>query len=330
MDIDPQTQTLRELALKSKTKTRTLPIILDIDEPTTSQHHTNETPLEAQKRPRKHKLYKEKSDDIMENRVLSKFKKLESAILNFNDRLNSVTNQVHDTRHKVETDKTWPELDLVSKSRDLDEVIIHIDRARKETENSIFTICVAEGYGWDIASALPNTQDEWMKGKMTPKTTTKILTCTAIKTTTKIPTNFFVPIINSQTVLQRTQVDVTSAKVIDTLPITALQIQTETPNIIKITIPTIDQEAMTPIRINIAKPKMMQSAIDYTRALQHLSVTGRLHIKEHVQYWKEKIHAPDLIINWLRFGIPLFLKNLLHLTKQPDPPQYPLTDTQML
>ncbi|CAG8445737.1 16650_t:CDS:2 [Acaulospora morrowiae] len=116
----------------------------------------------------------------------------------------------------------------------------------------------------------------------------------------------------------------------DTLLITALQIQTETPNIIKITIPTTNQEAITPIRIYIAEPKTMQSAIDYTRALQHLPVTGRLHIKEHVQYWKKKIHAPDLIINWLRFGIPLFSKNLLHLTKQPDPLQYLLTDTQML
>ncbi|CAG8445749.1 16651_t:CDS:1 [Acaulospora morrowiae] len=122
----------------------------------------------------------------MESRVLSEFKKLESVILNFNDRLNSVTDQVYDTCQKVKIDKTWPvhkfeknrdqheydslriirkELDLALKSRDLDEVVIHIDRARKETENRIFTIRVAEGYGWNIVSVLPDTQDEWMKGK---------------------------------------------------------------------------------------------------------------------------------------------------------------------
>src|SRR6185312_10835800 len=29
----------------------------------------------------------------------------------------------------------------------------------------MFTLKVAEGYGWEIASALPDTQDEWLKGK---------------------------------------------------------------------------------------------------------------------------------------------------------------------
>ncbi|CAG8685004.1 13636_t:CDS:10, partial [Acaulospora morrowiae] len=305
MDIDPQIQTLRELVLKSKTKTRTLSIILDIDEPTTSRHHTNETPLEAQKRPRKHKLHKEKSDDIMESRVLSEFKKLESAILNFNNKLNSVTDQVHDTRHKVETDKTWPvhkfeknhdqheydslriigkELDLTLKYRDLDEVVIHIDR-----------------YGWDIAFALSDTQDEWMKGKN--GLIEKAKTLVDAKKNKWIKTYEFNKLLIYP--YAKTQVDATSAKVIDILPITALQIQTEIPNIVKIIVPTTDQEAMTPIRINIAEPKTMQSAIDYTRALQHLPIWNFLVPEKSTTSYKTTRSTPippdrysDAITKW--------------------------------
>ena len=69
---------------------------------------------------------------------------------------------------------------------------------------------------------------------------------------------------------------------------------------------------------------------DYARAQQLIPVVGRLHMKEHIEYWKKKIQAPSLIINWLRYGIPLFPRELIQLSMKPDPPQYPMTEEQHL
>ncbi|CAG8504357.1 4450_t:CDS:1 [Acaulospora morrowiae] len=94
--------------------------------------------------------------------------------------------QVHDTKQRVEVNETWQkhkfeksrdqheynalrkigkELDLAMESRSTTEVVDYINNARELAASRMFTLRVTEGYGWDIASALPDTQDDWMKGK---------------------------------------------------------------------------------------------------------------------------------------------------------------------
>ncbi|RIB10522.1 hypothetical protein C2G38_183565 [Gigaspora rosea] len=50
-------------------------------------------------------------------------------------------------------------------SRNVQDAINCIESVREKIANRMFTLRVAEGYGWDIAAALPNTQDDWLKRK---------------------------------------------------------------------------------------------------------------------------------------------------------------------
>ncbi|RIB05481.1 hypothetical protein C2G38_592425 [Gigaspora rosea] len=118
--------------------------------------------------------------------MLTAFKKLETSVLGFDNRLNSVTAQIQDTRQKVEINDAWPnhkfekyrdqheydtlrlvgrDLDFAVESRNVHDAINCIESAREKIANRIFTLRVTEGYGWDIAAALPDTQDDWLKGK---------------------------------------------------------------------------------------------------------------------------------------------------------------------
>lgn len=93
---------------------------------------------------------------------------------------------MQDTHQRVEINDTWPnhkfdrscnqhgydnlrlvgrELDFAMESRNIQDAIDYIESAREKIANRIFTLRVAEGYGWEIAAALPDTQDEWLKGK---------------------------------------------------------------------------------------------------------------------------------------------------------------------
>ncbi|CAG8715030.1 2759_t:CDS:1, partial [Acaulospora morrowiae] len=183
IDLNQQARTLRELARLSRkgveprdSLDREQSLSLENDRPEPKQNLLN----------KKRRLPSDEDRESTENKMLTEFKRLESAVLTMNDKLNNVTAQVHDTRQKVEVNETWQkhkfeksrdqheydalrkigkELDLAMESRSTMEVVDHINNAREIALNRIFTLRVAEGYGWDIASALPDTQNDWMKGK---------------------------------------------------------------------------------------------------------------------------------------------------------------------
>ncbi|CAG8783300.1 2553_t:CDS:1, partial [Acaulospora colombiana] len=57
------------------------------------------------------------------------------------------------------------ELDLILDSRDISEVIHNINRAQEMAKSRMVTLRIVEGYGWDIASVLPDAQYDWMKSQ---------------------------------------------------------------------------------------------------------------------------------------------------------------------
>ncbi|CAG8513685.1 26233_t:CDS:2, partial [Gigaspora rosea] len=154
LEYDLQTQTLRELAQKSKGKAK-----IPLPKPALPNIKEQDPKITGETKP---------------------------AILGFDDRLNSVIAQIQDTRQRVEINDAWPnhkfekyrdqheydtlrlvgrELDLAMESRNVQDAINCIESVREKIANRMFTLRVAEGYGWDIAAALPNTQDDWLKRK---------------------------------------------------------------------------------------------------------------------------------------------------------------------
>ncbi|CAG8605917.1 20605_t:CDS:2 [Dentiscutata erythropus] len=133
-NIDPVAQSLKELAYQMKGKFKQPPLSNKIAEPDNPYTNTEE----CTNRSKRH--YQEMEfDNPLGNLVLSEFKKLGNVMTNFNDRLNSVAMQ-YDSLCTIGT-----ELDLAKESRSFSEVMTHIEKA----------------------SALPNTQDNWLKGKDT-------------------------------------------------------------------------------------------------------------------------------------------------------------------
>ncbi|CAG8795935.1 5733_t:CDS:2, partial [Dentiscutata erythropus] len=152
-DIDPVAKSLKKLVYKSIGKFKQLPVPVfqnDVEDQDNTHIHTEE--CTNQNKCHYHKIG---VDYPLENLVLSEFKKLGDVISNPNDRLNSVAMQPtckfeksrdlheYDSLRTIET-----ELDFVKESR---------------TSSDILT----EGYGWEVAAALLNTQDNWLKEKDT-------------------------------------------------------------------------------------------------------------------------------------------------------------------
>ncbi|RIB06360.1 hypothetical protein C2G38_2046848 [Gigaspora rosea] len=180
---NPETQRLRELLRKiNHSSNDILPSSLPQDTGETSDH-----PLQASKTSKKRKSQTEEEDpDSMFGKVLTNFQKLENAMLNFDDKLNLMAHQVQETRNKADIKEAWPkhkfekhrdqheydtlrqvgrELDMAIDSGTMEDITSHINAAKDLVGNRMFTLRVAEGFGWDIASALPDTQDDWLKGK---------------------------------------------------------------------------------------------------------------------------------------------------------------------
>ncbi|CAG8692574.1 5464_t:CDS:2, partial [Acaulospora morrowiae] len=163
----------------------------------------------------------------------------------------------------------------------------------------------AEGYGWDIASVLPDMQNDWIKGKD--------LLIEKAKTLVEIQKSFFEPTREAKTIIQ-IPASAISVKDMDIMRVNTHQTQTKT---IISTEPIIHENILF-TRANMIEATTMEtmrteSMIDYTRAQYHIPVTGCLHMKQHVNYWKTKIQVSELIVNWLENGISLFSKGLLVL-----------------
>ncbi|CAG8492270.1 1247_t:CDS:2, partial [Acaulospora morrowiae] len=138
-NLSLQAKTLKELAYQSrKGNAAGIPPTRE-QSSTHSIYRSEPTHAQTENKKKRPLLNEEGGDqDLISNRMLIEFKRLENAMININDKLNTVTAHVQGTRHKVEVNETlqWNQEALV-----------------------------AEGYGWDIASALPDTQDNWSKGK---------------------------------------------------------------------------------------------------------------------------------------------------------------------
>lgn len=176
---DKDLQTLRELARKSTERAK----VTSLKTGSHDEELQGEPKIQPNK-PAKRKLHE--SEDSLEEKLLLGFKKLENSMLNFDSKLNTVTLQVQETRQKAEIKDAWPkhkfdkardqheyntlrsvgkELDLAMESLTADDITNHLDVAKEQIESRMFTLRVAEGFGWEIASALPDTQDDWLKGK---------------------------------------------------------------------------------------------------------------------------------------------------------------------
>ncbi|CAG8786892.1 32981_t:CDS:2, partial [Racocetra persica] len=89
-ELDPKIETLREIVQKSREKTKILPSRIDTqdEEGQSSQHQMMEDTYE---KPRKSNKRRYQNDDdnegpgALEHKMLLEFKKLETAILGFND-----------------------------------------------------------------------------------------------------------------------------------------------------------------------------------------------------------------------------------------------------
>ncbi|CAG8818548.1 1441_t:CDS:2, partial [Dentiscutata erythropus] len=173
-DIDPVAKSLKELAYKSKGKFKQLLVPAfqnDVEDQDNTHIHTEE--YTNQNKRRYHKIG---VDYPLENLVLSEFKKLGEMMSNLNDRLNSVAMQVQDMHYRAEINEAWPtckfeksrdqheydslrtirtELDFAKESRTSSDILSYIEKARE----------AVRGYGWEVAAALLNTQDNWLKGK---------------------------------------------------------------------------------------------------------------------------------------------------------------------
>ncbi|CAG8538724.1 16243_t:CDS:1, partial [Racocetra persica] len=94
-ELDPKIEMLRKMVQKSREKTKILASRIDtqVEEGQSSQHQMMEDTYEM---PRKSNKRRYQNDDdnegpgALEHKMLLEFKKLETAILGFNDRLNSV------------------------------------------------------------------------------------------------------------------------------------------------------------------------------------------------------------------------------------------------
>ncbi|CAG8513192.1 22299_t:CDS:2 [Gigaspora rosea] len=278
--------------------------------------------------------------ETLEQKMLTAFKKLETSVLGFDNRLNSVTAQIQDTRQKVEINDAWPnhkfekyrdqheydtlrlvgrDLDFAVESRNVHDAINCIESAREKIANRIFTLRVTEGYGWDIAAALPDTQDDWLKGKDSLIEKAKVLAEVkknkrqksgksgkygfqkgrTIGIRIQVPIGHFVHTANPIPALLHHQVNVTSVEGLGTSRTPARPTQMKAP-------PITAQEVIQPTKIDSANQMKLQEVIDYARAQQIIPVVGRLHMNEHVIYWEEKIQASGLVISWLKNGIPLY------------------------
>lgn len=122
------------------------------------------------------------SQDPLEKLLTSEFKNLRNVITEFDNKLNTMAAQVN----RVELNEAWPnykfdksrdqheydtlcaigkELDLALESQNATNAVNHITSAREFVEDRLVTLRVAEGYGWDVAAAIPSTQDKLLKGK---------------------------------------------------------------------------------------------------------------------------------------------------------------------
>ncbi|CAG8556824.1 8317_t:CDS:2, partial [Dentiscutata erythropus] len=166
LDIDPEARLLKKLAYRSKGKSKHLTSNNDLEDPNTSQAHVEEC-LNQNKR----QYSKMNLDNPLGNLVLSEFKKLENVMTNFNNRLNSVTMQVQDTRYRAEINEAWStckfekprdqheydslctigtELDLAMESRNFSDIISHIEKAWESVANQ----------NRDFTFRKPNSQDK--------------------------------------------------------------------------------------------------------------------------------------------------------------------------
>ncbi|CAG8668635.1 22014_t:CDS:2, partial [Dentiscutata erythropus] len=148
LEYDPQTQTLKELVQKSKGKSKisppkpTSPNIKDQDPKITGE--TSESPRKSKKSKKRQfqDSCEHEGSETLEQKMLSAFKKLETAVLGFDDRLNSMMVQIQDTRQRHEYNMlrlVGRELDLAIESRNV--------------QNA------------DIAATLLDMQNDWLKGK---------------------------------------------------------------------------------------------------------------------------------------------------------------------
>ncbi|CAG8454456.1 8531_t:CDS:2 [Acaulospora morrowiae] len=160
-DLNQQARTLKELAHLSRKGIELSDAStsqLEKEQSVTFENNRGEPKLNIINN-RKCSLTNDKETKSKDGKLLTEFKRLKNAMLTINDKLNTVTAQVHDTKQRVK------ELDLAMESRSTTEVVDHINNARELAASRMFTLRVAEEYGWNIASALPDTQDDWMKGK---------------------------------------------------------------------------------------------------------------------------------------------------------------------
>ncbi|CAG8754138.1 17062_t:CDS:2, partial [Dentiscutata erythropus] len=104
--------------------------------------------------------------DSLEKLLVSEFKNLRGMIADFDFKLNSVAAQVN----KVEINESWPSHKF-DKKRDqhkydaLCEIGKELDLALDLQDTMNILNHVAEGFGWDLAAALPNTQNKLLKSK---------------------------------------------------------------------------------------------------------------------------------------------------------------------
>ncbi|CAG8559360.1 10020_t:CDS:2 [Acaulospora morrowiae] len=85
---------------------RTLKNQLEKEQLTTVENNGDESKLNLANN-RKCPLSNDKETESKENKLLTEFKRLKNAMLTFNNRLNTVTAQVRDTKQKVEVNETW-------------------------------------------------------------------------------------------------------------------------------------------------------------------------------------------------------------------------------
>lgn len=155
IELDPQLQTLREIVQKSKGKTKATSSKTtaqkmegqDLNDQGSGDKHKN--PKKSKKRHFQDEGDNEGSETL-EHKMLLEFRRLEKAVLGFNEKLNSVTAQIQDTRQRVEINDIWPnykfesfrdqheydtlrlvgkELDLAVDSRNVHDTVKHIEDA---------------------------------------------------------------------------------------------------------------------------------------------------------------------------------------------------------
>ncbi|CAG8534622.1 12368_t:CDS:2 [Dentiscutata erythropus] len=165
---------------------------------------------------------KGESSETLERKMMLEFKKLENAVLGFNDRLNSVSAQIQDTHQRVEINEAWPDHKF--------------ERSRDQHE---YDILRQVGRELDLAMELKNVQnainhieDSWEKIANRMFTLLDIITKKLTKIQIQTPTSFFVPTISLKTISNPPKVNATSVEVlaISQIPITPIQMEITLPS----------------------------------------------------------------------------------------------------